>query len=352
MAKPFKTPNGKWRAQIRRKGQRSISKVFQKKGEASEWLDVMRGNPDEIEAFPDVEARKRTLTQVIDAYTLSRTGRDEGIIYRLSWWKEQRGAFPLSEFSKTKIKEAIRELAQENVKHRAGSGVVRTLSRSKAPATLNRYLQAVSSVLTWAVENGWITKNPALGIKRLKEPRGRVRWLSSSERKRLLEACNQSEWKDLGLLVRMAISTGARQGELLNLRWEDLDLRKGLAYLNNTKNNEPRILPLIVLVKNALRAMQPPINEGYVFHALRNTDRPFGGFRKHWDTAVLTAQLEDFRFHDLRHTAASYLAMSGASPLEIGDVLGHRTLAMVYRYSHLSTAHKATLMERVLGKMM
>ena len=119
----------------------------------------------------------------------------------------------------------------------------------------------------------------------------------------------------------MALSTGARQGELLNLRWEDLDLRKGLAHLNNTKNDEPRFLPLIGLVKNALRAMQRPINGGYVFHALSNTERPYSGFRKHWDRAVLTAQLEDFRFHDLRHTAASYLAMDGASSLEIGDVL-------------------------------
>jgi integrase len=352
MAKPFKTPSGKWRAQIRRKGQRSISKVFQKKGEASEWLDAMRGNPDEIEAFPDAEARKRTLTQAIDAYMLSRTGRDEGIIYRLSWWKEKRGSLALSELSKAKIKNAIREIAQENVKHGTGRGVVGTLSRSKAPATLNRYLQAVSSVLTWAVDEDWITKNPALGIKRLKEPRGRVRWLSDDERKSLLEACDQSEWTDLGLLVRIALSTGARQGELLNLRWENLDLRTGLAHLSNTKNDEPRILPLIALVKDALRAMQRPINGGYVFHALRNTERSYSGFRKHWDAAVLTAQLEDFRFHDLRHTAASYLAMSGASPLEIGDVLGHRTLDMVCRYSHLSTAHKATLTERVLGKMM
>jgi len=178
-----------------------------------------------------------------------------------------------------------------------------------------------------------------------------VRWLSDGERKRLLKACDNSEWQDLGLLVRLALSTGARRGELLNLRWSRIDLKNGLAHLGRTKNDELRILPLIKPVRLALQKKPRPIKGGLLFPSPLDPKRPYYGFRKHWNAAVTEAELKDFRFHDLRHTAASYLAMNGASALEIGDLLGHKTLEMVRRYSHLATEHKAKLAERVFGAL-
>ncbi len=233
------------------------------------------------------------------------------------------------------------------MRHGRANGISVILNRRKSPATLNRYHQAISTVLTWAVDQDWISKNTALGIKRQKEPRGRVRWLSDDERQRLLDACDKSDWADLGLLVRLALSTGARRGELLKIRWSDVDLKKGLAHVGKTKNDDRRVLPLIKPVIALLRKKPRPIRDGLLFASPRDPQRPYYDCRKFWNAAIAEAGISNFKFHDIRHTTASYLAMSGASPIEIGDVLGHKTLAMVRRYSHLATDHKTKLTELV-----
>jgi len=351
MATFARLPSGNWRAQVRRTGQRPIGKTFGKKAEAVEWARLMEGDEEAISGYPDDEARRRTVGQAIDGYMLAYVGRDTAIVKRLSWWKEQHGATPLADFSTAKIKDALRDLARQDAVRNAGKGKpTASLGRKKSPATCNRYLQAISSVLTWAVDESWITKNAALGVKRRTEPPGRVRFLTDDERKALLEACDASECADLALLVRLALSTGARLGELLALQWEDIDLKAKVARVRTSKNDEPRTLPLIEAVRKRLEAKARPIKGGLLFPALRKIDTPLQ-FRPFWEAAVAAAKLKDFRFHDLRDSCASYLAMSGASPLEIGDVLGHKTLAMVRRYSHLSTEHKQRLAERVLGGM-
>lgn len=352
MATITKLPSGSWRAQIRKAGHRPISKTFDKKGAAREWAERMEGNKDDIDAFPDAEARRRTVGGAIDAYMLEYSGRDQGVISRLSWWKANYGDVTLATLSQAKVKDALRDLSRAKAMSGTGrGGPVRSLSRKKSPATINRYRQALSSVLSWCVEQSWIAANPVLGIRKLREPRGRVRWLSDDERKALFEACAKSEWKDLGLLVRLALSTGARRGELLALRWTDIALRKGLAHVGRTKNDEPRILPLVESLRIELEKRPRPIKRGLLFPSPRDSEQPYTDARKHWNAAVKAAGIKDFRFHDLRHSCASYLAMNGATLIEIGDVLGHKTLAMVRRYSHLSTEHKQKLAERVLGEV-
>jgi integrase len=352
MATFIHLPSGNWRAQIRRTGQRAISKTFEKKAEAITWSRLMEGNEDAIGAFPDAEARRRTVGQAIDGYMLGYSGRDTAIIKRLSWWKNRYGTTPVADFSAAKIKDALRDLAREDARRYGGKGKpARALGRKKGHATINRYSQAISSVLSWAVDESWIQKNVALGLKRRPEPRGRVRYLTDDERKALLAKCDESAWAELGLLVRLALSTGARLGELLGLRWEDVDLKQKVARIATSKNDEPRVLPLIEPVRKRLEAKVRPIRGGLLFHAERDDKRVNRIWRKHWEAAVAAAGVENFRFHDLRHSCASYLAMSGATPLEIGDVLGHKTLVMVRRYSHLSVEHKTRLTERVLGSM-
>jgi integrase len=352
MATFTRLPSGNWRAQVRRIGQRPIGKTFTKHAEAQTWARLMEGDETAIAAFPDAEARRRTLTQAIDGYMLGYKGRDTAIVKRLSWWRTRYGITPLADFTQAKIKDGLRDLARQDAVRNAGKGKpTKSLGRKKSPATCNRYLQAISSVLSWAVEESWITKNPALGVRRQTEPRGRVRYLSDDERKALLEACDASAWSELGLLVRLALSTGARLGELLGLEWSDVDVKGGIAHVRQTKNDEPRSLPLIEPVRKRLEAKVRPIKGGLLFPAERDAKRRNKVWRKHWEAAVGSAKLENFRFHDLRHSCASYLAMNGATPLEIGDVLGHKTLVMVKRYSHLSTDHKKKLAERVLGGM-
>jgi integrase len=171
--------------------------------------------------------------------------------------------------------------------------------------------------------------------------------LSDSERSRLFKAVRQSSWDKLYLLVLLAITTGARKGELVNLRWADVDLDRQTAYVATTKNGEPKVLPLtdsVVVELSKFKNQEPEL----IFNSEITTDSPFC-FYKQWKKALLSADIENFRFHDLRHTTASYLAQSGATLLEIADVLNHKQIQMTKRYAHLCIDSKAKLINNVLG---
>jgi len=165
----------------------------------------------------------------------------------------------------------------------------------------------------------------------------------------LLEACAASDWKALHTLVLLAISTGARRGELVNLKWTGVDLKAAHATVQDTKNGDSRVLPLVSKALEAVRALklQNRARSDYVFPQPSGFPRPYVYFDGYWQKALATARLEDFRFHDLRHTTASYLASQGASLLEIADTLGHRTLNMVKRYAHLAQSHKVRAIEKM-----
>jgi integrase len=144
---------------------------------------------------------------------------------------------------------------------------------------------------------------------------------------------------------------GVRRGEILTLRWPQVDLERGRITLLITKNGDRRTVPLGGL---ALESLTDHSHVRYL-----ETDLLFPGFSekapvdltKPWETARKVAKLEDFRFHDLRHSAASYLAMQGASVVEIAEVLGHRTLQMVRRYSHTTEGHARDVVSRMNNKI-
>jgi len=152
----------------------------------------------------------------------------------------------------------------------------------------------------------------------------------------------------------LTLSTGMRRSEVRFLTWEQVDLQKGVIILNTTKNGERRR----VAVRGwrwtfcASTAKVRRIDTNFVFpgHKTARTGQPFD-VDHFWDLAVKEIGLKDFHFHDVRHTTASYLAMSGASLLEIAEVLGHKTLQMVKRYSHLAESHTASVVERMNQKI-
>ncbi len=228
-----------------------------------------------------------------------------------------------------------------------------THSKKRTPSTANRYMIALSTAFSMAVnEWEWIQDHPMQRIAKLQEPRGRVRFLDDDERKRLLAACQQINSEHLYFLVVLALSTGARHGELINLRWKDVDFKRNVIVLHDTKNKERRVLPLAHHALELIKAHHEArdVATDLLFPAPRKPNEPWAS-RSAWQTAVTKAGLEDFRFHDLRHSAASYLAMNGASLAEIAEVLGHKTLAMVKRYAHLSEAHTAGVVERMNQKI-
>ena len=180
---------------------------------------------------------------------------------------------------------------------------------------------------------GYVKQNPAKPVKLLKEPPGRLRYLTLEELTRLLDTCAPH----LKPIVVMAVHTGMRRREILSLRWSDVDLRQRIMTLTKTKNNERRILPINAQLAEVLRSIPRHVESPYVFcdRDGRPYERIDNGFRR----ACKRAGIGDCRFHDLRHTFASHLVMRGANLWSVQELLGHKTGKMTVRYTHLSTLH-------------
>ena len=251
----------------------------------------------------------------------------------MSWWERELGGRRVVELSAADIGDALDRL-------------------TCGPATANRYLTVFKHVLSVASREGeWITDNPASRVRARKEPRGHLRYLSDEERRRLLAACRTSDEQRLYALVVVALGTGARQGELLSLRWSDIDLVRCRATLEHTKHGERRVLALEGPVLDVLRERMAVrrIGVAQVF----GSERGLATFpRNAWEQALREAGVPDFHFHDIRHTFASYMAMSGATLAELAEALGHKTLAMVKRYAHLSEAHTSGAVRRMTEKFL
>lgn len=216
-------------------------------------------------------------------------------------------------------------------------------------ATVNRYWAALHHVMEVFVrEYGWLEQNPMKRIRKLKEPQGRVRFLDEAERSALLRACVESENSYLETIVLIAITTGLRRGEILELEWDRVNLETGLVIIEEPKNGKRRSTYFLKPIRERLKMIQKqrPVASGYVFPG-RNGFRPID-ITSAWYRAVERAELKDFRFHDLRHTAASYIAMDGGSVPEIATVLGHKSFQMASRYAHLSEGHTRNILEKTM----
>jgi len=211
-----------------------------------------------------------------------------------------------------------------------------TARSGKASAySVQKELTALKHMLRLAVEWELIPHSPAQGVKTPKAPAGRVRYLQPTELRTLLEA--SPEW--LRPVIALLVSTGMRRGELLGLRWLDVDIANHRVLLPQTKNGEGRIVYLNQSASAALRSLP--------FGAeTKATDRLFQGIAPEqvsvaFARACRKAGIEDFRLHDLRHTAASWLRMKGADIHTVAQLLGHKDLRMAARYQHLSPAFLA-----------
>jgi integrase len=345
-----------WRVRVRRTDGPWLTKSFKKKDDGKKWATSIEGKLDAGESVPNSEARKRTLSDAIDQYlrvTLPRAKHRKSADEQtrlLTWWKEELGSRALVGLSPSVVAEARDKLAARH--SRAGKPVT--------GSTVNRYLTALSAVLRVTVkEYGWLQKNPVPSVSRLEDSKGRERFLSESERAALLKACAASPLPTLLPMVQLALATGARKGELFALQWAGVDLDRRSVRFLDTKNGDSRTVPLAQTAVATLTAWRTGKNAsgetagsnvrlpvGAVFPTSVNT------FDKAWQAARSEAGIANFRFHDLRHSAASYLAMSGASLMDIAAILGHKTLAMVKRYSHLSEQHTTAAVDRMAEKFL
>lgn len=316
-----------YRAKVRLKGFPSQSATFDRKTDAKEWAKQTEASIREGRYFKTAEAKKHTVADLIDRYLreIEKKNPKRFVDVRklLNWWRGEVGPYLLSDLTRALIIEQRDKLLSSRAKN-AGQ---------RSPATVNRYMMALGHALTIAAnEWEWIHENPMKKISNLPEPRGRIRCLSDEERQRLLEACKTSANPSLHTLVVLALSTGGRYGELIKLHWDDIDWGRKVITLHDTKNKERRLLPLMhyALELIEVRYKTRSIDSDLVFPAPSNIKRTWNS-RTSWVSVLKKANIQDFRFHDLRHSAASYLAMNGASIAEIAEVLGHKTLQMVKR---------------------
>lgn len=326
-----------YRVKVRLKGHPPQSATFKRLSDAKRWAQTTEAAIREGRYFKSMEAKKHTLGDLIDRYIRdvlplkprSKMKQES----QLKWWRGQIGSYLLCDVSSALIVECRDKLA----------GTPTSRKGLRSPSTVLRYMAVLSHAFTIAMKDwGWIDDNPLRKVTKPKEAKGRVRFLSDEERERLLAACKGSSCSYLYPIVVLAVSTGMRYGEIINLQWRQIDLGRGRLILHDTKNGERRNVPLVGHAYDVISQLSKVrrIDTGLLFPNARVGDdsRPFE-IRKSWRKALVAASIDDFRFHDLRHTTASYLAMNGAGLSEIAEVLGHKTLQMVKRYAHLSEAH-------------
>ena len=333
-----------YRVQIRVKGQKQITATFTRKTDAKMWIQETETAVRNGKYFKTVEAKKHTVKEMIDRYIRDILPRKKDGLrtqkIQLEWWKEKIGYLLLSDIAPSLIAEHRDLLA---------SGItVRGTIRSQA--TTNRYMAVLSHVFTIAVKEwGWIEDSPMDKVSKLKESRGRVRFLSQEERFLLIDACKESQCPYLDKIVILAMSTGMRKNEIMSLKWADVDLSKGRLVIHETKNGERRAVPLIGYAFEVINQLYQDKKNLSPFLFPSNDlslNQPYD-IRTAWENAVKRAKIENFKFHDLRHDRASTLAAGGASLAQISEVLGHKTLQMVKRYAHLTEGNVANVLEKL-----
>jgi len=207
------------------------------------------------------------------------------------------------------------------------------------PREVNYHLAILKALFNKAIRWGKATANPVKGVKFLKENNARTRYLDNKEIAALLAACTGSpRMEHLKSLVTVALNTGMRLGEILALKWTDIDYAKGLIHIRMSKSGEGRTVPMNDAVRDALRScvsIAQVVTPGDSFVFCHGNGKRRLSFRGAFQAALRKAGIRDFRFHDLRHTFASHLASNGVDILVLKELLGHKTLAMTMRYSHL-----------------
>lgn len=347
----------KYHVQIRLKGFPPQTETFDSKTFAKQWAQRVETELREGRYMPHAVAQKRTVREMLESYrervlipTKPKRVRDQG--QQLQWWIDKIGRYSLADITPAIIGQYRDELL--------ATTFGKANPKKLAPATVVRYLAILSHAFSVAVKEWeWLPESPMPKVKKPKVSNGRVRYMSEDELARLRAAAATSENKFLPTVIEVAVATGMRYSEIMNLRWRDVltdaQGRCSLAVLEETKNGERRGVPLLGTAQvalDALRLAHKRANgdkvslDALLFPSAAKKDAPVE-LRKSWETALKRARIENFRFHDLRHTTASYLAMEGATGPEIAEILGHKDLQMVKRYAHLSKAHITGVLARM-----
>lgn len=322
-----------WRAEIRKKGLKLVSKTFETKKEADAWASVVESEMVRGVFVDRSESECTTIGDIIDRFTKefapfhyrSREDKKEAWRFQCAKLKGKLGQHSLAALDQ-KLVAGYRDDRQEVV----------------SESTVRKELYMLSKILGFAEMEAGIALprgNPVMKIRRPSDGRARDRRLTAKEWARFEKECRKSRNIYLWPAVELAVETAMRQGELLGLQWENIDLKRRFALLKETKNGEVRAAPLSPRAIKILKALPHSI-DGCILPIERMT------LYHVFIAAIKRAKIEDFTFHDLRHEAMSRLAERGDfSVLELSAFSGHKTLQMLKRYTHLQAENLSRKLE-------
>lgn len=343
-------------ANIRVQGYPTYTATFTKKSLATQWIQEYESAMKNGKHIQTPESKKHTLNDLILRYETNelpkRKSDQEKFKMHLKWWSDKIGKYYLNNITTPMLTECKELLEKEPMNKKLKKPKPRT------PATVNRYLATLSIVLSYACnEYGWIEENPMRKVRKNKEKANKDRFLTPDEIERLLNGCKEFNIKgdnyneQTYLFVLIALSTGARYSEIHNLKWNNVDFTHKQFYFMNTKNGEDRGVPMTDTVYNALKEFKKVRNIKSKNLWITKDGKKLIDFRTRFYKVLEIANIENCRFHDLRHTVASHIAMNGGSLLDIAQVTGHKTMQMVKRYAHLTQKHTAELLQNTTDKM-
>jgi len=337
-----------WRAVVRIKGYPVVCESFERKQEAEDWGQETERRIKLGQFKFDQHKHLNTFSQLVERFisdgALQHHRSAVDTLRHLNYWRDRLGSYALIHITGDLIGKERQLLAETPTRK----------EKTRTSSTINRYMSSLSSILSYATRQlRWISENPCSYLIKLKENPSRDRILSIEEINKLLISCRQSRSPYLFCIVLIALTSGARQGEILNLEWNHISFDNKHANLKETKNGRPRSIslpdPVIEELKNLYQTRHP--NKPLVFASRTAFGRV--DIKKAWKEALKRAGITGCRAHDMRHTFCTFAASFGASNLELATCMGHRTLAMLQKYTHLDvqvTKKFSTQISELIGK--
>jgi site-specific recombinase XerD len=316
-----------------------------RRSDAKTLVDKRRTETIQKRKLPEQFRPRVTFTALCDdALEHSKATNNEKVTHDLSLKIERlRPTFGERDASSITKQEIVRWLTTE------------AEERDWKASTRNRWQAAFSLIYRVGIENEKIDRNPAAGIRRKTENNARVRFLSREEEAALRKAIAARFPKFLPQLD-ISLHTGMRAAEQFGLEWTQVDFERRILTLHKTKNGSTRHIPLNATAVAALESLRKAMSASgvssgvspRVFPSARNEDEGLRGARGWFNSALEDAGVKDYTWHCNRHTFASRLVMAGVDIRTVGELLGHKSLSMTMRYSHLAPAHNAAAVDRLV----
>lgn len=310
----------RWQVQIRRYGVKPETKTFPTRDEAKIWARLIESEIDRGIYVSRYEAEHVTFSELVHRYQKEVTPHKKSALREVSRLKCLDKFF--GEFALARINSEMVARFRD-----------KRLSLNLSGATVVKDLNTLSHIIDTAIKEWgfYLHLNPVKNIRKPRVNNSRSRRLSYEEEIILLAKCREHSLM-MESLVILAIETAMRLGEIINLKWNDIDITNRIVNIYETKNGEMRKIPLSNVSINTLKTLTKRLGSDKVFWKWKTVS----SFESSWQRLLAKSEIQNFRFHDLRHEATSRLFEKNLNMLEVSTITGHKTLQMLKRYTHLS----------------